>query len=85
MFPEDISEEERKAVIEAELIKMADGDEQKLWRLRKLQAKIDRERKKYVHPLAAMNAIGGLMWDKFNELRELLNDAAKKTGAGERR
>ena len=68
-----MTEQERKDLIEAELVKMADGDEQKLWRLRKFQASIDRELSKFVHPTARMNKAIEMMWSKFEELRSALN------------
>ena len=64
--------------IEAKLIEIADGDDQKLWKLRKLQNSIDKEMDKYVNPIARYNKMVEIFYSGLNEFNETLQDFKKK-------
>jgi len=67
-----------KEHIESTLIELADGDEQKLWKLRKLQNSIDKELDKYINPIARCNKMVELFWNGFNEFNGVMQDFKKK-------
>jgi len=54
MIHENITEQEARELIESELVRMADGDERKLWRLRKIQNRIDKQLRNIKDPIARM-------------------------------
>jgi hypothetical protein len=57
-----VTPEEGRALINQELERLADGDPQRLWRLKKFQASIDRELRPYKDPVARMNKMVELFW-----------------------
>lgn len=69
---EDISDEQARELIEAELVRLAGGDAQKLWKLRKFQATIDRELKHYTNPIARMNKMVELFWKGVKDFHEVI-------------
>lgn len=73
VVPASMTDREGRSLIEAELVRLADGDPQKLWRLRKIQAGIDRELRRYKDPVARMNKMVELFWKGFAKFHRALN------------
>ena len=64
--------------IESKLIEIADGDEQKLWKLKKLQNSIDKEMDKYHNPITRLNKMVEIFYSGLNEFNEALQEFKKK-------
>jgi hypothetical protein len=58
--------------IEALIKRLANGDEQKEWRLRKYQASIDRELSGYKDPIARMYRMEKLFWDGVKKFQNTI-------------
>lgn len=72
MINQNITEQEAKELIEAEIVRLAGGDEQKLWRLRRYQHSISKELCKYQDPIARMNRMVELFWQGVKEFHDAL-------------
>lgn len=63
--------------IESKLTELANGDEQRLWKLRKLQNSIDKELNKYINPIARYNKMVELFYKGFDEFRVVMGNGKK--------
>lgn len=64
----------RKNFIEENIIRIANGDTQREWILRKIQHNIDKELQQYKDPIARYNAMVVLFWKGFDEFRTTINN-----------
>ena len=71
--PEEF-EKTRKNFIEENIIRIANGDTQREWILRKIQNNIDKELQQYKDPIARYNKMVELFWKGFNEFRTTINN-----------
>jgi len=79
-------EKHRKEFIENQIKIIANGDEQKEWKLKGLQLSIDKVRKKYKDPIACASKMNALMMDSFYDLNDMwngLNSTVKRNNSDE--
>lgn len=67
-------EEQIISIIDAELVRMANGDEERLLKLRQQQWKINGELRRYKDPIARYNKMQELFWVGVNKFKNTLKD-----------
>ena len=66
-------EEKRREILEANMIKMCNGCEEKLARCRAIQWRLDQELSKYVDPVARYNKMIEIFWKQVAQFQLSLN------------
>lgn len=74
-----LSEDELNELLEQELIRLADGDERKLWNLRKCQYSLTKDISIIRDPSLRARRMYQRMMEKFTELNELLNEVKNES------